>query len=267
MAVPRQKPRMKRLSTLFLILGFGSCALAQSNLLYNGNFELTQAEYTFDGLDTTNQFGLPGWEAFADGDANSWVLVSQSTSNWRLDLSGSDAEQIDFIGLAGLKTAVSNRVSVVPGQTYYATVTYDNDSPAGVSYFIDWFNAGGNNFSSIGGALDDPNGPFIFAPFTQRFVLFGTAPANAVRAGVRFQVSSPDFVTATADNFTFGIQPVLSISRAGTNVILSWTNGPTFVLQQRSSLSPAAAWTSLSSQNPQTNAMTSSNAFYRLIGP
>jgi hypothetical protein len=258
---------MKQFLSVFLVLGSVHLALAQSNLLYNGNFELTQTEYNFDGFEPTNRFDLPGWEAFATGDANSWVLVSKEPNNWRLDLAGSDADKVDFIGLAGLKTAVSNRVVVTPGQPYYATVTYDNEEPAGVSYFIDWFNAGGNNFSSVGGALDDPNGPLVFAPFTQRLVISGVAPANAVRAGVRFECSNPDFVSATADNFVLGIQPVLSISRNGANLVLSWTNGPGFNLQQTSSLSPTPVWTNLGSQNPQTNVITSGNSFYRLIGP
>jgi len=258
---------MKKFLSIFLVLGCVNLALAQSNLLYNGNLELTQTEYTFDGSEPTNQFGLPGWEAFATGDANSWVQVSHELSNWRLDLQGSDANQPDFFGLAGLKTAVSNRVVIIPGMAYYATVTYDNEEPASVSYFIDWFNGGGNNFASAGGSLDDPNGPLVFAPFTQRLAIFGIAPANAVRAGVRFQCSNPDFVTATADNFAFGIQPVLTITRTGMNVVLSWTNGSSFNLQQKNDLSQPPVWTDLGPQNPRTNAITSSNSFYRLIGP
>ena len=115
--------------------------------------------------------------------------------------------------------------------------------------------------------MDDPNGPLVFAPFTQKLVILAVAPANAVRAGVRFECSNPDFVSATADNFNFGIQPVLSISRKGTSVVLSWTNGPSFNLQQTSSLSQPTVWTNLGSQNPQTNVITSGNSFYRLIGP
>ena len=257
---------MKQFLFFCLVLGCVNLARAQSNLLYNGNFELTQSEFSFDGTDTTNQFNLPGWEAFANGDSSSYVLVYGGTNNWRLELQGSDADSPNFIGLAGIKTAVSNRVAVVPSQPYYATVTFDNEEPSGSSYFIDWFNAGGNNFSSSGGPLDDPN-PLVFAPFTQRFVIVAVAPSSAVRAGVRFECSNPDFVTATADNFTFGIQPVLKITRTESNVVLSWTNGPSFMLQQSSSLSQPSVWTNLGSQNPQTNSIGSGNSFYRLIGP
>src|SRR6266404_1683894 len=96
---------MKRLLSFFLSCTCGSCALAQSNLLYNGNFELTQTEFYYDSVGT-NRFDLPGWEAFATGDANSWVDVSHEPNNWRLDLAGSDADDPNFTGLAGLKTAV-----------------------------------------------------------------------------------------------------------------------------------------------------------------
>lgn len=259
---------MKCLLSLLLFLDSASFALAQTNLLYNGNFELTQTEYYYDAVFDTNKFAVPGWEAFAIGEANSWVAVSHQTTppNWSLELSGSDADSIDFVGLAGLKTAVSNRVTVVPGQAYYATVTYDNYlGDAGISYFIDWFNGGGNNFNSSGGLLPDPNDA-AFAPFTQRLVITGIAPASAVRAGVRFQSENPDFVTATADNFSLAPQPKLTLTRAGSNVVITWTDGPTFVLQRTDSLSPPA-WTNLGSQNPQTNAVTSANAFYRLVGP
>ena len=256
---------MKRLLSLFLIGACGSCALAQTNLLYNGNLELTQSEFYYDSTGT-NRFGLPGWEAFATGDENSYVYIYYESANWLLELAGSDANKPNFMGLAGLKTAVSNRVPVIPGQGYYATLTYDNDEPAGSSYFIDWFNAGGNTVSSVGGALDDPN-PSVFAPFTQRFAIVGIAPANAVRAGVRLQISNPDFVTGTADNFAFAIQPVLTITQRGVNVVLSWTNGPTFKLQQSSNLFQSPVWTDLGLQNPQTNVITSSNSFYRLFGP
>ena len=145
-------------------------------------------------------------------------------------------------------------------------MTFDNVEPAGVSYFMDWFNAGGNNIASVSRSLDDPN-PLVFAPFTQRFAISGIAPPNAVRAGVRIECSNPDFVTGTADNFVFAIQPVLTLTRTGMNVVLSWTNGPSFRLQQKNDLSQPPAWTDLGSQNPQTNVITSSNSFYRLIGP
>jgi hypothetical protein len=247
---------------------------AQTNLLYNGDFELTTTNFYYDNLTFTDAFGVPGWEAFAVGDSSSWVQVSQNTNtfNWDLNLNGTDYSAPDpYLGLAGMKTAVSNRVAVTPGTGYYATVTYDNYyEPAGISYFIDWFDAGGTTLSSSGGPLDDPNGPGTFAPFTQRFAITGVAPVNATRAGVRFQSSdgAPTYPSgATADNLKFAISPVLAITRNGNNVIVSWKNGIGFILQQMSDLSGVPVWTDLGAQNPQTIAITPSNAFFRAIGP
>jgi hypothetical protein len=96
----------------------------------------------------------------------------------------------------------------MPGGLYSATVTYDNYfGSAGISYFIDWFNAGGTLLSSSGGPLDDPNGPPVFAPYTQLLAIVGTAPAGAASAGVRFISENGSFAGATADNFTLSSVP------------------------------------------------------------
>ena len=202
---------MKRLLTLCVILGGASLTQAQANLLYNGDFELhTPTEYYYSpgNFSPDSAVALPGWEAFAANDASSWVLVKEAagTGNWVLNLNGIDySVPFPNLGLAGMKTAVSNRVAVTAGAGYCATVNYDNyfDS-AGISYFIDWFDGGGALLGSSGGALNDPNGPGTFTPLTQQSVIDGVAPANAVRAGVRFQSvnGSPYYSAgATADNF------------------------------------------------------------------
>ncbi len=46
------------------------------------------------------------------------------------------------------------------------------------------------------------------------------------------------------------VPPVLSISRSGNNVIVSWSNGPGFVLQKTSSLGLNAVWTNVGTSNP-----------------
>ncbi len=172
-------------------VGFTGTVCAQPNLLFNGDFELdSPTNCYYDNVTFTNASSVPGWEAFAVGDASSWVQIAVATNgNSDLNLNGTDYSAPDpFLGLAGIKTAVSNRVAVIPGTIYYATATYDNYyAPAGISYFIDWFDAGGTNISSSGGALSDPNGNLTFEPFTQLLAVGGVAPVNATRAGVRFQ--------------------------------------------------------------------------------
>ncbi len=59
--------------------------------------------------------------------------------------------------------------------------------------------------------------------------------------------------------------PVLSISRSGGAVNVSWINGDGFTLQQTSSLSGTPVWTDLGTQNPQTIPATSAGKFFRLI--
>jgi hypothetical protein len=62
--------------------------------------------------------------------------------------------------------------------------------------------------------------------------------------------------------------PVLTITRSGSNVVVSWTNGPAFILQSRSSLrGPDSLWTNVGTQNPQTVAIGSAPAFYRVVSP
>ncbi len=157
---------------------------------------------------------VPGWEAFGVGDSSSWVQIAEQsiasvpTGNWDMNLSGSSAVDPNFVGLSGIKTVAASRAAAAPGQKLTATVTYDNYfGPAGISYFIDWFDAGGSLLSSAGGALPDPNGPLTYAPNTQLLSITGTAPALTAKAGVRFQSANGGFAGAEADNFTLGAVP------------------------------------------------------------
>lgn len=258
-------------------VAFTSVMHAQTNLLFNGDLESNKPitfYYDNAGSDTGTKSDVPGWEAFAVGDSSSWVKIATDTNtlNTDLNLNGTSySAPFPYLGLAGIKTAVSNRVAVASGAGYYATVTHDNYyASAGISYFIDWFDAGDVLLGSSGGPLGDPNGPGTFAPFTQQFTISGIAPANATRAGVRLESSDgdPDYASgATADNLLLAVQPVLNMRQSGGDVILSWTKGPSFGLEQTGDLSGAPVWTYLGTQNPQTIPMTSSNAFFRLVGP
>lgn len=61
--------------------------------------------------------------------------------------------------------------------------------------------------------------------------------------------------------------PVLSITKNGSNAIVSWSNGPGFILHTTSVLSAHPTWTTLGSQNPQTVPIAPGNQFFRVVSP
>jgi hypothetical protein len=60
--------------------------------------------------------------------------------------------------------------------------------------------------------------------------------------------------------------PVLKIARSGNNVIISWSNGPGFVLQSSASVS-SPSWSNLGTQNPQTIPIAAGPQFFRVVRP
>ena len=68
------------------------------------------------------------------------------------------------------------------------------------------------------------------------------------------------------------IEPPLNITRAGTNVVLTWsTNFPGFILQSATNLASPSSWTLVSpfpavvnGQETVTNGITATRKFYRL---
>jgi hypothetical protein len=61
--------------------------------------------------------------------------------------------------------------------------------------------------------------------------------------------------------------PVLTINRSGANVIVSWSNGPGFILQKSSSLAPTS-WTDVGTANPSAPIPTSTGPlFFRVKSP
>jgi len=61
--------------------------------------------------------------------------------------------------------------------------------------------------------------------------------------------------------------PVLTINRSGPNVIVSWSNGPGFILQKSSSLAPTS-WTDVGTANPSAPIPISSGPlFFRVKSP
>jgi hypothetical protein len=63
------------------------------------------------------------------------------------------------------------------------------------------------------------------------------------------------------------VPPVLSIKTSGANAIVSWTNGPGFILQSTTSLSGTPVWSTVGTANPSTVAMTGPAKFFRVVHP
>ena len=63
-------------------------------------------------------------------------------------------------------------------------------------------------------------------------------------------------------------QPAMSISRSGNKVIVSWTSGVGYILQQTSSLAPGRLWTDIGTANPSAPiAITNTPLFFRARSP
>ncbi len=87
----------------------------------------------------------------------------------------------------------------------------------------------------------------------------------AVLRNANFYFAYVDFLNPPTPTAT--VQPVLSISRNGNNVTVSWTNGAGYILQQTDALSANPVWTNLGTQNPQSIPITSGNQFFRVVSP
>jgi hypothetical protein len=63
------------------------------------------------------------------------------------------------------------------------------------------------------------------------------------------------------------LPPVLTVTRNGTKVVVSWTNGPGFVLQTANTLSNQTGWSDLGTQNPQEVTIGTTPQFFRVKSP
>jgi hypothetical protein len=78
-----------------------------------------------------------------------------------------------------------------------------------------------------------------------------------------------DFQTPLSPPGSASASPVLSIARSGNNVIVSWTNGAGYVLQESTSLAlGSAGWTNIGTANPSAPvAIGGTPLFFRVKSP
>jgi len=64
------------------------------------------------------------------------------------------------------------------------------------------------------------------------------------------------------------VQPVMTITKSGSNVIVSWSNGPGFILQSTGALGPNPTWNTVGTQNPSLPIpITGTPQFFRVKSP
>jgi hypothetical protein len=110
------------------------------------------------------------------------------------------------------------------------------------------------------GGTNTPSNAFIVE---SRYIAAG--PATALR-DAEFSFVYLDFQNPIAPPGT--VQPVVSITRNGGNVVVSWSNGPGFILQQTSSLAGTPVWSTVGTANPSAPiAIGSGPTFFRVKNP
>jgi hypothetical protein len=134
-----------------------------------------------------------------------------------------------------------------------------------------------NSYTLTMSPVSDPNNPYL----TYSGTLVGTSlPINYVN--FRLWNTASSGITDTADNFEISsmtIQgpppgPMLNAQLFGTNLVLSWTNAPNFVLASSPALTNGSVWsTNLptpvvnGNQNFVTNPISGPKQFFRLQLP
>lgn len=112
------------------------------------------------------------------------------------------------------------------------------------------------------GGTNSPANAFIIEA---RCVVPGGAEGVVTLRDADFNFVWVDFQNPVAPPGT--VPPVLSIQKSGSNVVVSWTNGPGFILQTKSLLSPQRPWSNLGTANPQTIPIGAGASFFRVVSP
>ena len=113
------------------------------------------------------------------------------------------------------------------------------------------------------GGTNTPANSFIIE---SRYASPGASDGVISLRDAEFNFVFVDFQNPVAPPGT--VQPVLTITKSGSNVIVSWSNGPGFILQSTSALGANPTWNTVGTQNPSNPIpITGSPQFFRVKSP
>jgi len=196
------------------------------------------------------------------GSSFSFIYIPWNTDN----LIGGHIRGTNGATIKGAGNFTLNRLSVghyslsIPGKTdtngalMLLNSGYLANQPLGLTNVVD------NSFLSYEyGGTNVPNNVFMIDAVT---ISTNGGTDSVAFTDADFNFVWVDFKNPLAPPGT--IPPVVSIVRSGSNVIISWSNGPGFVLQTTTLLSGNPVWTNLGTANPQTVAITGQEQFFRV---
>jgi len=172
---------------------------------------------------------------------------------------GTLKKQVGTYTVAKLSTG---RYSItIPGKSEATGMLLLQNSGYLVSQPAGYTNVADTSFLSYEyGGTNTPSTAFIVE---SRYIAAG--PATALR-DAEFSFVYLDFQNPIAPPGT--VQPVVSIARNGGNVVVSWSNGPGFILEQTGSLAGTPVWSTVGTANPSAPiAIGSGPTFFRVKSP
>lgn len=205
------------------------------------------------------------------GSSFSFLFVPWTSANLiGGHIRGSDGSTIKGAGSYTMtRLSTGHYALTIPGKTdtngmlMLLNTGYLTQQPSGMSNVVD------NSFLSYDyGGTNSPSTAFVINSYYidasgggEGVVKFRDADFNFVWVDFSNPLKPPGAGTGG----TTGTGPVVTIVRAGADVVVSWTNGAGYQLQSTTSLAGKPTWTSLGTQNPQTISITGTSQFFRVV--
>ncbi len=143
------------------------------------------------------------------------------------------------------------------GNTLYGATQFGGSQNAGIIYAV---NVNGSGFTNVASFTSGVNGaqPFDGLVLSGTTVYGTTFHGDSVNNGTIYRVTGVPLNVGTTP-------PALTITRSGTNAILTWPNSATnYVLQSTTNLASSSNWLGINGEFLVTNPMAGPEKFYRL---